>query len=105
MGRTMIEKILARKAGLASISVGDIVVVDVDMTVLIDMQFATQWKRPNRIHDPDKLAVVMDHAVPAPTIRDAAGGPGAPGFVADFAIQTFYDVGRHRIFHPVIGQN
>jgi 3-isopropylmalate/(R)-2-methylmalate dehydratase large subunit len=97
MGMTMIEKILARKAGLASVSVGDIVVVDVDMTVLIDMQFAVQWKRPNRIHDPDKLAVVMDHAVPAPTIRDAAGGPVARQFVADFGIERFYDVGQHGI--------
>jgi len=78
MGMTMIEKILARKAGLASVSVGDIVVVDVDMTVLIDMQFGTQWKRPNRIHDPDKLAVVMDHAVPAPTIRDGCGWACGP---------------------------
>jgi len=47
------------------------------MTVLIDMQFSNQWVRPCRIYDPDKLAIVMDHAVPAPTIRDAAGGPHA----------------------------
>ena len=105
MGMTMIEKILADKAGLASVSVGDIVVVDVDMTVLIDMQFGTQWKRPNRIHDPDKLAVVMDHAVPAPTIRDAAAGPAARKFVADFGIEHFYDVGQHGICHQVIAEN
>jgi 3-isopropylmalate/(R)-2-methylmalate dehydratase large subunit len=105
MGMTMIEKILARKAGLESLSIGDIVVVQVDMTVLIDMQFANQWKRPNRIHDPDKLAVVMDHAVPAPTIRDAAGGPHARKFAADFGIERFYDVGRHGICHQVIAEN
>jgi 3-isopropylmalate/(R)-2-methylmalate dehydratase large subunit len=105
MGMTMIEKILARKAGLESLSIGDIVVVDVDMTVLIDMQFANQWKRPNRIHDPDKLAVVMDHAVPAPTIRDAAGGPHARKFAADFGIERFYDVGQHGICHQVIAEN
>ncbi|HEY6856955.1 MAG TPA: 3-isopropylmalate dehydratase, partial [Mycobacterium sp.] len=64
MGMTIIEKILARKAGLDSVSPGDTVVVDVDMTVLIDLQFATMWIQPSRIHDPDKLAVVMDHAVP-----------------------------------------
>ena len=69
MGMTIIERIFARKAGLDSVSPGDTVVVDVDMTVLIDLQFATMWIQPNRIHDPDKLAVVMDHAVPAPTIR------------------------------------
>src|SRR5258706_13220771 len=105
MGMTMIEKILARKAGLASVSVGDVVVVDVDMTVLIDMQFAVQWKRPNRIHGPDRLAAVMDHAVPAPTIRDAAGGPVARKCVADFGIERFYDVGQHGICHQVIAEN
>ena len=75
MSMTIIEKIFARKAGLDQLSAGDTVVVDVDMTVLIDLQFATMWMEPLRIHDPDKLAIVMDHAVPAPTIKDAAGGP------------------------------
>jgi 3-isopropylmalate/(R)-2-methylmalate dehydratase large subunit len=105
MGLTVIDKILARKAGLDGVSVGDTVVVDVDMTVLIDLQFATMWLQPNRIHDPDKLAVVMDHAVPAPTIKDAAGGTHARKFVEDFAITRFYDVGRHGICHQVIAEN
>ena len=105
MGMTIIEKILARKAGLDSVSPGDTVVVDVDMTVLIDLQFATMWIQPNRIHDPDKLAVIMDHAVPAPTIKDATGGGHARKFVADFGIERFYDVGRHGICHQVIAEN
>jgi 3-isopropylmalate/(R)-2-methylmalate dehydratase large subunit len=105
MGMTIIEKILARKAGLDSVAAGDTVVVDVDMTVLIDLQFATMWLQPNRIHDPDKLAIVMDHAVPAPTLKDAAGGPRARKFAADFGIKRFYDVGRHGICHQVIAEN
>ena len=105
MGMTIIEKIFARKAGLASVAPGDTVVVDVDMTVLIDLQFATMWIQPNRIHDPDKLAVIMDHAVPAPTIKDAEGGHYARKFVADFGIEHFYDVGRHGICHQVIAEN
>ncbi|MEZ0112628.1 3-isopropylmalate/(R)-2-methylmalate dehydratase large subunit [Catenulispora sp. EB89] len=104
-GMTMIERILARKAGLASVAVGDTVTVDVDMTVLIDLQFATMWLPPLRIADPDKVAIVMDHAVPAPTIKDAAGGPNARGFAADFGIERFYDVGRHGICHQVIAEN
>jgi 3-isopropylmalate/(R)-2-methylmalate dehydratase large subunit len=105
MGMTIIEKILAGKAGSASVSPGDTVVVGVDMTVLIDLQFATMWIQPNRIHDPDKLAVIMDHAVPAPTIKDAAGGGHARKFAADFGIERFYDVGRHGICHQVIAEN
>lgn len=102
---TVIEKILARKAGLDTVAPGDTVVIDVEMTVLIDLQFATMWLRPNRIHDPDKLAIVMDHAVPAPTLKDAAGGPHARKFAADFGIHRFYDVGRHGICHQVIAEN
>ena len=60
MGMTMIEKILARKAGLPEVHAGDIVTTDVDMCVLIDLQFATMWMQPTRIHDADKVAIVMD---------------------------------------------
>jgi 3-isopropylmalate/(R)-2-methylmalate dehydratase large subunit len=105
MGMTIIEKIFARKAGLRSVGVGETVVVDVDMTVLIDLQFAMMWLQPLMIHDPDKLAIVMDHAVPAPTLKDADGGPRARKFAADFGIERFYDVGRHGICHQVIAEN
>ena len=47
----------------------------------------------------------MDHAVPAPTIKDAAGGPHARKFAADFGIERFFDVGRHGICHQVIAEN
>jgi 3-isopropylmalate/(R)-2-methylmalate dehydratase large subunit len=105
MGMTMIERILARKAGVASVTVGDTVTVDVDLTVLIDLQFATMWLQPLKIADPEKVAIVMDHAVPAPTIKDAAGGPLARAFAAEFGISRFYDVGRHGICHQVIAEN
>lgn len=105
MGMTMIENLLARKAGVSQVRPGDIVTVEVDMCVMIDLQFATLWIEPSRIHDPDKVAVIMDHAVPAPTLKDAAGGPKARKFVADFGIQRFFDVGRHGICHQVIAEN
>jgi 3-isopropylmalate/(R)-2-methylmalate dehydratase large subunit len=105
MGMTMIEKLLARKAGLDQVRAGDIVTVGVDMCVMIDLQFATLWLQPSRIHDPDKVAVIMDHAVPAPTLKDAEGGTRARKFAADFGISRFFDVGRHGICHQVIAEN
>ncbi|MCW2624415.1 aconitase/3-isopropylmalate dehydratase large subunit family protein [Mycobacterium sp.] len=105
MSMTMIENLLARKAGIDQVRPGDIVTVEVDMCVMIDLQFATMWIQPNRIHDADKVAVVMDHAIPAPTLKDAAGGPKARQFVADFGIEKFFDVGRHGICHEVIAEN
>ncbi|MDX6666202.1 MAG: 3-isopropylmalate/(R)-2-methylmalate dehydratase large subunit [Solirubrobacteraceae bacterium] len=105
MSMTIIEKILARRAGLDEAHTGDVVVCDVDMTVLIDLQFATLWKDPTRIADPDRLAVIMDHAVPAPTVNDADGGVRARAFVRRFGIERFFDVGRHGICHQVIAEN
>ena len=105
MGMTAIEKIMARKAGRQNVSAGETVAVEVDMTVLVDLQFAMMWYPPIRIHDPDKIAIVMDHAVPAPTIKDAEGGSRARKFAADFGIKRFFDVGNHGICHPVIADN
>src|SRR6202165_787099 len=105
MGMTMIENMLARKAGVKQVGTGDIVTVEVDMCVMIDLQFATLWIEPSRIHDPDKVAVIMDHAVPAPTLKDAAGGPKARAFVRRVGIERFFDVGRHGICHQVIAEN
>jgi 3-isopropylmalate/(R)-2-methylmalate dehydratase large subunit len=102
---TIIEKILARGSELEHVEVGDVVVCDVDMTVLIDLQFATMWAEPNRIADPERLAVVMDHAVPAPSVSDADGGVRARAFVRRFGIERFFDVGRHGICHQVIAEN
>ena len=105
MGMTIIEKILARKSGRERVEVGEFVVCEVDMTVLIDLQFATLWANPTRIADADRLAVIMDHAVPAPTINDADGGVRARKFVSEFGIERFFDVGAHGICHQVIAEN
>jgi 3-isopropylmalate/(R)-2-methylmalate dehydratase large subunit len=105
MGMTMIEKILARAANQEHVEVGEFVVCEVDMTVLIDLQFATMWAAPTRIADPDRLAVIMDHAVPAPSVSDADGGVRARMFVKEFGVERFFDVGRHGICHQVIAEN
>jgi 3-isopropylmalate/(R)-2-methylmalate dehydratase large subunit len=102
---TMIEKILARAAGRDYVEVGEFVVCEVDLTVLIDLQFATLWASPTRIADPDRLAVIMDHAVPAPSVPDADGGVRARAFVKEHGIERFFDVGRHGICHQVIAEN
>jgi 3-isopropylmalate/(R)-2-methylmalate dehydratase large subunit len=102
---TIIEKILARAAGRDHVDVGEFVVCEVDMTVLIDLQFATLWVSPTRIADADRLAVIMDHAVPAPSVADADGGVRARAFVKQHEVNRFFDVGQHGICHQVIAEN
>src|SRR4030088_2308478 len=95
---TMIEKILARGAGRDRVEVGEFVVCEVDMTVLIDLQFASMWASPTRIADADRLAVVMDHAVPAPSVSDADAGVRARAFVKEHGIKRFLDVGPAEVY-------
>jgi len=102
MGMTMAEKILSRHSGSGPVRPGDIVVCDVDKIVQIDLMFSAFADLPKRIADPGKIAIVLDHAVPAPTIGDADGQAVARQFAKRFGIEKFYDVGRHGICHQVI---
>lgn len=102
MGMTMIEKILARHAGAERVGVGDIVVCDVDKAVQLDIVFMNHGNMmPRRVRDPDKIVVIMDHTVPAPSVAAAEAHGQARRFVEKFGIRRFYDVGRHGICHQV----
>jgi 3-isopropylmalate/(R)-2-methylmalate dehydratase large subunit len=105
MGMTMAEKILSRHSGGGRVRPGDIVVCDVDKIVQIDLTFAATAPMPKRIADPQKIVVILDHAVPAPTIADAEGQSIARQFVKQFGVEKFYDVGRGGICHQVILEN
>jgi 3-isopropylmalate/(R)-2-methylmalate dehydratase large subunit len=101
----MIEKILARAAGTPSTAPTEIVACQVDMTVLIDIQFSlSALEDVVSVHDRNKIAIVMDHAVPAPTVRDAMHGSIARRFAAAHEITRFFDVGRHGIVHQVVAE-
>jgi 3-isopropylmalate/(R)-2-methylmalate dehydratase large subunit len=105
MGMTMAEKILSRHSGGGRVRPGDIVVCEVDKIVQIDLTFGATAPMPKRIVDPRKIVVVLDHAVPAPTIGDAAGQSIARKFIKDFGVEKFYDLGRGGICHQVILEN
>jgi len=105
-GRTTIEKILGRAASSSGLRAGDLAVCEIDRVVLIDIQFRSfnGWVRPLRIADPDRVAIIFDHAVPAPSIADANAGTEARAFAAQFGIEQLYDIGSHGICHQVIAE-
>jgi 3-isopropylmalate/(R)-2-methylmalate dehydratase large subunit len=107
MGMTMIEKILARHAGAEKASPGDILVCDVDMAVQIDLSYLVDehLAQPKRIADPDKVALILDHRVPASKVEDAAAHRKARAFAERFGITRFFDVGRSGICHQVIQES
>jgi len=107
MGMTIIEKILARASGAATVAPGDLAVVDVDLTVMIDLSFShSSWREVLKVHDPGKVAVVFDHEVPAANRESAAMQVRGRDFVRRFGITRFHDVGPDQgISHVVAAEN
>ncbi len=101
MGMTMAEKILARTSGRASVRVGEILECSVDEAVQVDLSFTIMDKIPKRVKSPEHVSVIFDHAVPAPTVKDAEGMRIARNYARKFGLRVF-DVGRHGICHQII---
>lgn len=106
LGMTMSEKILAEHAGLNSVKPGDTVTCKLDWSVCHDMFFNVDgqdlYKRVTHLDYPEKCIVLLDHAVPAPTTRDATGAVYAREFCKKHGIQNFIDVGRHAVIHQAL---
>jgi 3-isopropylmalate/(R)-2-methylmalate dehydratase large subunit len=101
MGMTMAEKILARTSGRDRVRVGDILECQVDRAVQIDLPFTLTEFVPAVVRAPERVTLIFDHAVPAPTIKDADGMAIARNFAKKFGIRL-YDVGQHGICHQII---
>ena len=97
MGMTFAQKVLAAKAGLDRVEVGQIVDIEPDVclshdnTAAISKTFAKIGV--DRVKDPDKFVVVLDHTVPASTEKYAAGHKQIREFVESNGITRFFDAG------------
>jgi 3-isopropylmalate/(R)-2-methylmalate dehydratase large subunit len=105
LSATTIEKILARASGKDHVRPGDLAVCVPDMILHLDLTMTTEgaWHRPKKVFDPSRIAVIMDHAVPAPTIKDASGIAEGRRFAKEFGL-LLVDVGRHGIGHVVAAE-
>ncbi|HKO24753.1 MAG TPA: aconitase family protein, partial [Chloroflexota bacterium] len=103
--QTMAEKILSHAAGRAAMA-GDLVVVDVAMTMTVDsiaqsVFRAMQAMGVERVHDPERVALFVDHVAPASTVQVAEVQAALRRFARDQGITRFYDAGRG-ICHQVM---
>jgi 3-isopropylmalate/(R)-2-methylmalate dehydratase large subunit len=98
MGMNAIEKILANHSDQDIVRPGEVVMVDVDVTVQFDSA------RPDvlRIANPDKLVLLHDHVVPAPTVQAANNAKRLREFAEKFDIKNYFPVGRHGISHVLV---
>jgi 3-isopropylmalate/(R)-2-methylmalate dehydratase large subunit len=100
MGMTTIEKILARHSDQSVVKPGDVVVVDVDTAVFFDFMRSDVVK----IANPDKLVLLHDHMVPAPTIQAANMAKRIREFADQFGVKNYFPVGVHGISHVLVAQ-
>jgi homoaconitate hydratase family protein len=105
MGKTFVEKVLARAAGLSDVSAGQIVDAQPDRILSHDNTAAIYriFKQLGieRVKDPEKLCITLDHAVPAPTTQHAQNHAEVRKFVAEQGVKHFFEVGRgicHQVF-------
>ncbi len=99
MGYTFAEKLLAKKAGLSKVEVGQIVTVKPDRMMTHDNTSAIVSKIKDDLSaygvaDPEMLVVIIDHVVPASDEKTAAGHKRIREFVSKHGIRNFYDVGE-----------
>ena len=99
MGMTLAERILARAAGRERVTAGEFVVADIDLALLHDI-FAAQVfdllgdVGADRVFEPDRTVVVVDHLVPAPSAEAAAVHQRIREHVSRLGITAFYDAGE-----------
>lgn len=97
MGLTFAQKILAKKAGLDSIDVGQIVEIEPDYCMSHDNTAAIAKIfckiGVDKVKYPERFVIVLDHTVPASTEKYAQGHKEIREFVARQGITNFYDAG------------
>ena len=116
MGKTVVEKILARAAGRPAVSAGDVVEPAVDLAMshenaaLVINQFHEIHQGTGlepRIWDPSKIAVIFDHRVPAESPKTATNQKKVREFVAKHGIAKFHDIRGDLggICHQILPEN
>jgi 3-isopropylmalate/(R)-2-methylmalate dehydratase large subunit len=106
-GRTFAEKALARAAGVSDARAGDILDVRPDIMLSHDNSAAIrrvfETTGAQRILYPERVAITLDHAVPAPTTQHAQNHAEIREWVQQQGIGHFFDVGRG-ICHQVLSE-
>lgn len=109
MGLTMAEKILSKASNSSRVQPGEIIQAKVDLVMVHDLTGPLAIKAMNeigveKVWDPEKIVVVLDHQVPADKIGSANLHVTLRKFVKKHRIRNFYDIGRGGICHQVLAE-
>jgi 3-isopropylmalate/(R)-2-methylmalate dehydratase large subunit len=104
---TLVEKILAKKAGKKVVKPDEIVEVSVDRAMIHDALGAHTIAKfrelgVEKVWDPTRIVVVLDHYVPNKDIDTAKKCLNIKKFVVEQGIENYYEVGKGGIAHQVL---
>jgi 3-isopropylmalate/(R)-2-methylmalate dehydratase large subunit len=116
MGMTYVQKLLAKACNKDTVAVGDILELPVHLAMshensaLVINQFKEIHKgleREPRVWDPDRIAIIFDHRVPAESAKTATNHKLSREFVASQGISKFHDVRGDvgGICHQILPEN
>jgi 3-isopropylmalate/(R)-2-methylmalate dehydratase large subunit len=116
MGMTVVEKILAKAAGFASVRAGEVVEPKVDLAMshengaLVISQFLEIYEGTGlepRPWDPSKIAIIFDHRIPAESPKTATNQKKIRDFVGRQGIEKFHDIRGDvgGICHQILPEN
>jgi 3-isopropylmalate/(R)-2-methylmalate dehydratase large subunit len=101
MGMTYVQKVLAKACGKASVAVGDVIEPAVHLAMshengaLVINQFNEIYKdagREAKVWNPDRIAIILDHRVPAESSKTANNQKKLREFIAKQGIKKFHDI-------------
>jgi 3-isopropylmalate/(R)-2-methylmalate dehydratase large subunit len=103
----LIEKILSRASGEKEVVPGQIIDANIDHAMINEITgyLVAQYFREvgaKKVWDPEKVTIVLDHTIPAPTAEAAEVHKIVREFVRDLKLPGFYDVGRGGVCHQVM---
>lgn len=104
---TLSQKILAAHCGKTELRSGEMIMASVDLAlgnditcpVAINEFYGSGGKA---VHDPDKIAIVLDHFAPNKDIASARQCAACRNFAAEQNVENFFDVGQMGIEHALL---
>lgn len=104
---TLSQKILSLHCGKSKLTSGEMVMASVDLALGNDITSPVAIKEFKNsggvsVHDPDKVAIVLDHFAPNKDIASARQCAECRAFAAEQNIKNFFDVGQMGIEHALL---
>ena len=107
MAMTMTQKILASHAGLESVTAGQLIEANLDLTLANDITGPVAIREMekagfDKVFDRNKVALVMDHFAPNKDIKSAEQCLTCRNFAGKHEVVNFFDVGQMGIEHALL---